>query len=133
MSLQWNYRFLGSNRTNGEHFDDENCISGPTACRAPRSQREHANRLTAVSGPGGNVSYRYNGLGDRLETTANGGAPTRYSLDLAAGLTQVLQDGEFSYLYGQGRIAQSGANGTEYFLGDDLGSVRQLVDTGAWR
>ena len=45
-----------------------------------------------------------------------------------AGLTQVLQDGANTYLYGNGRIAQT-ASTTEYFLGDALGSVRQLADT----
>ena len=52
---------------------------------------------------------------------------TNYTLDLAAGLTQVLDDGPNTYLYGNGRIAQAGST-TEYFLGDALGSVRQLVD-----
>ena len=33
-----------------------------------------------------------------------------------------------SYLYGNGRIAQTGST-TEYFLGDALGPVRQLADT----
>ena len=47
---------------------------------------------------------------------------------MAAGLTQVLSDGTNTYLYGNGRISQH-ATQTEYFLGDVLGSVRQLVDT----
>ncbi len=39
-----------------------------------------------------------------------------------------------TYLYGAGRIAQQSAAGKEYFLGDALGSVRQLADaTGAVR
>jgi len=57
---------------------------------------------------------------------------TTYTLDLAAGLTQVLADGTNSYLYGQGRIAQqSGVSESlpQYFLGDALGSVRQLLGT----
>ncbi len=44
-----------------------------------------------------------------------------------AGLTQVLSDGTNTYLYGNGRISQH-ATQTEYFLGDALGSVRQLAD-----
>ena len=51
---------------------------------------------------------------------------TTYTLDLAAGLTQVLADETSTYLYGAGRIAQEGPAGREYFLGDALGSVRQL-------
>jgi RHS repeat-associated protein len=53
---------------------------------------------------------------------------TNYTLDLAAGLTQVLEEGTNTYLYGMGRIAQQNATGTEYFLTHALGSVRQLVD-----
>ncbi len=67
-------------------------------------------------------SYRYNGLGERL--SQNG---VNYTLDLNAGLTQVLSDNENSYLYGLGRISQTG-NSTEYFLEGALGSVRQLAN-----
>ena len=35
---------------------------------------------------------------------------------------------EQSYLYGVGRIAQYSATGTDYFVTDVLGSVRQLAD-----
>ncbi len=66
---------------------------------------------------------RYGGLGDRHQQ--NG---VNYTLDLNAGLTQVLSDGTNTYLYGNGRIAQTDST-TEYFLGDALGSVRQLVDS----
>jgi YD repeat-containing protein len=41
----------------------------------------HANRLTATSGPGGSYTYGYNGLGDRLQQVT-GGVTTRYPLDL---------------------------------------------------
>lgn len=53
---------------------------------------------------------------------------TNYTLDLAAGLTQVLDDGVNTYVHGNGRIAQADTT-TEYFLGDALGSVRQLADS----
>jgi hypothetical protein len=49
-------------------------------------------------------------------------------MDLNVGLTQVLQDGTNTYLYGVDRVAQYGENGPEYYLGDALGSVRQMVD-----
>jgi RHS repeat-associated protein len=51
-----------------------------------------------------------------------------YTLDLNAGLTQVLNDGTNQYLYGLGRIAQVNT-GTDYFMTDALGSVRQLTDS----
>jgi RHS repeat-associated protein len=40
----------------------------------------------------------------------------------------VLSDGTDTYLYSAGRIAQYDTSGAQYFLGDALGSVRQLVD-----
>jgi len=61
-------------------------------------------------------------LGDRHQQ--NG---VNYTLDLNTDLTQVLADGTNTYLYGNGRIAQADST-TEYFLGDALGSVRQLTD-----
>jgi YD repeat-containing protein len=86
-----------------------------------------ANRLIGLNGVGLAVSYSYNGLGDRLSETANE-LTTQYTMDLNAGLTQVLQDGTNTYLYGVSRIAQYDASSPQYFLGDALGSVRQLVD-----
>jgi len=53
---------------------------------------------------------------------------TNYTLDLAAGLTQVLDDGTNSYLYGLGRIGEEGPAGWAYHLPDALGSVRQVAD-----
>ncbi len=87
----------------------------------------HANRLVSVSGPQSAFSFEYNGQGDRVAQTVNN-LTTHYTLDLAGGLTQVLADGPHTYLYGAGRIAQYSATATEYFLGDALGSVRQLAD-----
>jgi hypothetical protein len=85
---------------------------------------DSANRLTSVNGTG---SYTYNGLGDRL--SQNG---VNYTLDLNAGLTQVLSDGTTTYTYGLGRISQQQGTMSEYFLGNALGSVRQLTSqTGA--
>jgi RHS repeat-associated protein len=56
------------------------------------------------------------------------GIPTNYTLDLNAGLTQVLDDGTYSYTYGLGRISQQQGTTPEYFLSDALGSVRQMTD-----
>jgi hypothetical protein len=56
------------------------------------------------------------------------GVSTNYTLDLNSGLTQVLTDGTNTYTYGLGRISQEqSGNDPEYFLGDALGSVRQLT------
>ncbi len=88
---------------------------------------DHANRLVSISNPQSTITNSYDGQGNRYQQTANGVTST-YALDLAAGLPQVLSDGANTYLYGLGRIAQQSAGGSEYFLADALGSVRQLVD-----
>jgi len=88
-----------------------------------------ANRLSTVDGPSSTVNV-YNGLGDRLQQTVDE-VTTTYVVDLNAGLTQVLDDGTNTYLYGNGRIAQVAGATTEYFLGDALGSVRQMTDAAA--
>ncbi|MBL6983510.1 MAG: RHS repeat-associated core domain-containing protein [Anaerolineales bacterium] len=84
------------------------------------------NRLTQDTLAGTNT-YTYD-IANRL--TSVDGVP--YTLDLNMGLTQVLNDGTNAYLYGVGRISQHNlapdTNSPEYFLGDALGSVRQLVD-----
>jgi len=71
---------------------------------------------------------------DRLRQTANG-VPTEYALDIESGLTQVLSDGDDTFLYGPStgsgqarRISQENFGGRAYFLGDALNSARQLVD-----
>jgi RHS repeat-associated protein len=88
---------------------------------------DHANRLDFVSMEGESYSYSYNGLGDRLAQVA-GGEFIHYSLDLAAGLTQVLDDGTNTYLYGVKRVGEEQPGGWQFHLGDALGSVRQLAD-----
>lgn len=98
-----------------------------------------ANRLASATDANVTTTYAYNGKGDRLQQTVNG-VTTNYTLDLNAGLTQVLADGPDAqhpsniYTYGRGRIAQTLVTpgnltpDTSYFLGDALGSVRQLAD-----
>jgi RHS repeat-associated protein len=69
----------------------------------------------------------YNGSGDRIKSILDG-TSTTYALDLNSGLTQVLADGSNTYLYGYTRIAQASNDAAGYFLGDALGSVRQVID-----
>ena len=86
-----------------------------------------ANRLRSVEQGNNSYTFSYDGLGDRLQQTVNS-ETTNYTLDLNTGLTQVLDDSTDTYLYGVDRIAQVGGENTDYFLGDALGSVRQLAD-----
>jgi RHS repeat-associated protein len=96
---------------------------------------DSANRPTTIINQQSPITntFFYNGDGARLKQTVNG-TPTTYTVDLAAGLTQVLVDVTSgvtnTYEYGNGRIAQNNSgSGTNYFLGDALGSVRQLTDS----
>jgi YD repeat-containing protein len=57
---------------------------------------DHAIRLVAISNQLSVISYAYNGQGDQVSQTVD--SVTTYSLNLAAGLTQVLADGTNSYL-----------------------------------
>ncbi len=43
-------------------------------------------------------------------------------------MEQTVSDRTNTYLYGLGRIAQTDGTDMEFFLGDALGSVRQLTD-----
>jgi len=88
---------------------------------------DSANRLTSVSQNGNTSTFAYNGMGDRLRQTVNG-VLTTYTLDLNAGLTQVLADGANTYLHGAGRLGEQQPGGWVYHLSDALGSVRQVVD-----
>jgi RHS repeat-associated protein len=89
------------------------------------------NRLITTTTGAITNTFAYNGDGARLKQTVNG-TPTTYTVDLATGLTQVLVEVTSgltnTYLYGAGRIAQQTLTSTSYFLGDGLGSVRQLAD-----
>jgi RHS repeat-associated protein len=104
-----------------------------------------SNKLSSISGENLNVTFQYRcnreSIGqfgcesDRISQTVNG-VTTNYVLDIASPLSQVLQDGTNTYLYGPStgsgqadRIAQISGATPEYFLTDGLGSVRQLVDS----
>jgi len=89
---------------------------------------DHANRLIGLTQGGSTYAFAYNGLGNRLQQTVDA-VTTNYTVDLNAGLTQVLTDGTNAYLYGVSRIGQQGADWA-YHLPDALGSVRQLADAG---
>jgi RHS repeat-associated protein/CSLREA domain-containing protein len=87
-----------------------------------------ANRLISFTSQGNSATYAYNGLGDRIQMIVNG-QTTNFTTDFNTGLTQALSDGINNYVYGINRIAQTRSGTTEYFLGDALGSVRQLTNT----
>jgi len=88
---------------------------------------DYNNKLLEITKGTDTFSYAYNGLGDRVSQTVNE-VTTEYVLDIHSSLTQVLQDGMNTYLYGVNRMAQVVETQTGYFLPDALGSVRQIAD-----
>jgi len=88
-----------------------------------------ANRLTALSP--NTHTFSYDGMGDRVQQLTSS-TPITYTLDQGAGLTQVLAEitgtQTTAHLYGLTRLSQQTLTGTQYFLDDGLGSVRELVD-----
>jgi RHS repeat-associated protein len=89
---------------------------------------DYNNKLVGLTQGTNTYSYAYTGMGDRIQQIVNS-VTADYVLDINSGLTQVLQDGTNTYLYGINRVAQGTTTQTEYFLGDALGSVRNLVDS----
>ncbi len=91
-----------------------------------------ANRLTQVVSGSVTTQFQYNGDGDRVSLTT-GGVTTRYALDLAAGLPEVIvattSGVSTRYVQVGGQLlAQNDGGVWSYVLPDGLGSVRQMVD-----
>jgi len=100
------------------------------------------NELVGVVDPGTNVTYVYDGQGDRLRAYDTAGLQPvlhNYAQDLAAGMSDLLSDGQQDYAYlqpGSGQAPVSALNQATQrsaYLGPDLlGSVRLVTDpTGA--
>jgi RHS repeat-associated protein len=90
-----------------------------------------ANRLTSVTSGTLTTTFEYDGLGNRMAQTVDG-VETRYALDVAGGLPEVIvatTDGTSTYYVQIQRqvLAQQEAGAWAYILPDHLGSVRQLV------
>jgi RHS repeat-associated protein len=113
----------------------------------PRWRTPHKN-IPKVHGTGGargagSYQYRCNGLSsdrwgiigcesDRVSQTINV-VTTNHVMDQAAGLTQVLEDGMNTYLYGNGRSAQDDGVNMGYFLGDRLSIIAPTCPMAARR
>jgi RHS repeat-associated protein len=87
------------------------------------SSYDALSRLTSQDGR----AYSYNGDGVLVAQTV-GTTTTHYTQDLAAPLSQVLNDGNASYVYGHERLVGQMASTNVWFGYDALGSVRQTLD-----
>jgi hypothetical protein len=72
------------------------------------------------------TTFTYNGDSLRDSLTVNSNTTT-FTWDVNRSIPQVLDDEDFRYVYGIGRIAQVGAS-THYYLSDGLGSTMALTD-----
>jgi RHS repeat-associated protein len=76
------------------------------------------------------ITYTYNGLGDRISIVENG-TIINLSLDYAAGGVVLREDSSLStidYLVGKTILAQKSDGNTVYFANDGLGSTREIID-----
>jgi len=71
--------------------------------------------------------YTYNAQGLRVAQSVDG-VEAAFAWDLAAPLAQVISDSDALYLHGLDLLAQQRGNAQRYYLGDGLGSVRQMVN-----
>jgi RHS repeat-associated protein len=87
------------------------------------------NRLTSATVNSATTTFAYNGDGLRDSLTFNSNTTT-FTWDIAAGIPQVLDDEDFRYVYGLGRVSEVGpGTTTRYYLTDALGSVLALADS----
>ncbi|WP_295440795.1 DUF6531 domain-containing protein [uncultured Thiodictyon sp.] len=93
-----------------------------------------ADRLIQSGTGAGRTTYRYDGLGRRLERI-RGGTATRYLLDTAGSLSQVMAETDGAgqprawYVSGLGLVSRIGADGSvRYYLPDARGSTAALTD-----
>ncbi len=108
-----NLSYNDANQVIGWSYDAAgNLLSDGTTTRS----YDALNRLTQQDG----TSYTYNGDGVLVSD-----GTTTYAQDLAAPLSQVLNDGTANYVYGHDRLR---ALGGPWYVGDALGSVRQTLD-----
>jgi YD repeat-containing protein len=89
-----------------------------------------AGRLVGAQSITNTLVYTYNGDGVRVAMAVDG-VETRWVQDVT-GLPEVLSEASggsaMLYVYGAARLSQVEDGAYEWFLGDALGSVRQVVD-----
>jgi RHS repeat-associated protein len=87
-------------------------------------------RMTSATVSSVTTTFSYNGDGLRDSLTVNSNTTT-FTWDVNTSISQVLDDEDFRYVYGLGRVAQVGTD-ANYYLADGLGSTMALTDdTGA--
>ena len=86
-----------------------------------------AGRMITASVGGVPIEYVYNGDGLRTVQSVDG-VETAFTWDLASPLAHVISDTDALYLHGLDLLAQQRGNAQRYYLGDGLGSVRQMVN-----
>jgi RHS repeat-associated protein len=89
---------------------------------------DHENRLTSANIGGASSSYVYNSDGLRTSRT-RGAVTTNYIWDVNRGVPVILQDDDYTYVYGLGLISMTDSSGNQtYRMTDGLGSTVGLCD-----
>ena len=131
----FSYDLTGNRTDGGRTYNAANQIIGASYDAAGNLLTDGAtsyaydalNRLTSTTTGGQTRTNGYNGDGVLVAQTI-GGTTTRYTQDLAAPLSQVLNDGTASYVYGAERLAGVTGGVRTWYHGDLLGSVRQTTN-----
>jgi len=84
-------------------------------------------RLTSAKVGSTTTTFAYNGDGLRDSLTVNSNTTT-FTWDMNRSVAQVLDDEDFRYVYGAGRIAQVSGSSAHFYLSDGLSSTLALVD-----
>ena len=89
---------------------------------------DHENRMTSATVGSTSISNTYDGDGLRQSLTV-GANTTNYTWDVARGLPVVLQDGNYTYVYGLDLISQTDSSSNQvYYSYDGLGSVTNVTN-----
>jgi RHS repeat-associated protein len=127
---------LASTATATYSYDNNgNLVSKSDALGTWTFGYDEENRLTEINKPGGlTITYKYDGLGRRIQRISSAGANERYVYDGADVLIDLNADWSIgtTYLNGLGvddHLRQSsGTTGISYFLADHLRSTAGLTD-----
>lgn len=103
--------------------------SAPATGTASSFGYDQAGRLTTAKTGAGSGTYTYNGLGLRVGKTVSG-TSTAQVWDNAS-VPNLLVDGSTRFIYGPDGlpIEQTGSAGTFYFVHDQIGSTRTLLNS----